>query len=141
MTKVISLLGATGSIGRQTLQVARELGLGVAALTANRQAAAMAQAAVASNLNQTLDIQADLTAQVTLDVVVALDDFTQLSSLFFGQVLNAGIRIDTGLSKDLVGRFAANAENVGQADLHALLAGKVNTGNTCHTIITSIVTH
>ena len=43
MTKVISLLGATGSIGRQTLQVARELGLGVAALTANRQAAAMAQ--------------------------------------------------------------------------------------------------
>ena len=100
-----------------------------------------AQAAVAANLNQTLDIQADLTAQVTLDVVVALDDFTQLSSLFFGQVLNAGIRIDTGLSKDLVGRFAANAENVGQADLHALLAGKVNTGNTCHTIITSIVTH
>ena len=65
----------------------------------------MAQAAVAANLNQTLDIQADLTAQVTLDVVVALDDFTQLSSLFFGQVLNAGIRIDTGLSKDLVGRL------------------------------------
>ena len=37
MTKTISLLGATGSIGRQTLQVARELGLGVAALTAHRQ--------------------------------------------------------------------------------------------------------
>lgn len=35
MTKTISLLGATGSIGRQTLQVARELGLRVAALTAN----------------------------------------------------------------------------------------------------------
>ena len=37
MTKTISLLGATGSIGRQTLAVARELGLSVAALTANRQ--------------------------------------------------------------------------------------------------------
>ena len=37
MTKTISLLGSTGSIGRQTLQVARELGLTVAALTANRQ--------------------------------------------------------------------------------------------------------
>ncbi|MBE6989510.1 MAG: 1-deoxy-D-xylulose-5-phosphate reductoisomerase [Ruminococcaceae bacterium] len=37
MTKVISLLGSTGSIGRQTLQVARELGLTVAALTANTQ--------------------------------------------------------------------------------------------------------
>lgn len=37
MKKTISLLGSTGSIGRQTLQVARELGLSVAALTANRQ--------------------------------------------------------------------------------------------------------
>ena len=29
MTKTISLLGCTGSIGRQTLEVARELGLRV----------------------------------------------------------------------------------------------------------------
>ena len=35
MTKTIALLGATGSIGRQTLEVARELGLSVAALTAH----------------------------------------------------------------------------------------------------------
>ena len=35
MTKRISILGSTGSIGRQTLEVARELGLTVAALTAN----------------------------------------------------------------------------------------------------------
>ena len=37
MTKTIALLGATGSIGRQTLEVAGELGLHVAALTANTQ--------------------------------------------------------------------------------------------------------
>ncbi len=35
MTRTIALLGSTGSIGRQTLEVARELGLTVAALTAN----------------------------------------------------------------------------------------------------------
>ena len=35
MTKTISLLGSTGSIGRQTLDVAKQLGLRVAALTAN----------------------------------------------------------------------------------------------------------
>ena len=34
MTKTLALLGSTGSIGQQTLQVARELGLRVAALTA-----------------------------------------------------------------------------------------------------------
>ena len=37
MTKMISLLGSTGSIGRQTLEVVRELNLGVAALTASTQ--------------------------------------------------------------------------------------------------------
>ena len=37
MTKTISLLGSTGSIGRQTLEVVRELGLSVGAMTANSQ--------------------------------------------------------------------------------------------------------
>ena len=37
MTKTITILGSTGSIGRQTLEVVGELGLRVAALTANTQ--------------------------------------------------------------------------------------------------------
>jgi len=36
MTKTISLLGSTGSVGRQTLDVCRELGVAVGALTARR---------------------------------------------------------------------------------------------------------
>ena len=43
MTKTISLLGSTGSIGRQTLQVVQELGLQVAALTANENVDLMEQ--------------------------------------------------------------------------------------------------
>ena len=43
MTKAISLLGATGSIGRQTLQVVQELGLQVAALTAHTRVEEMEQ--------------------------------------------------------------------------------------------------
>ena len=35
MSKVISILGSTGSIGRQTLDVAEQLGTRVAAITAN----------------------------------------------------------------------------------------------------------
>ena len=35
MSKTISILGSTGSIGRQTLDVAEQMGLRVAALTAN----------------------------------------------------------------------------------------------------------
>ena len=43
MTKTISLLGSTGSIGGQTLQVVQELGLRVAALTANENVNLMEQ--------------------------------------------------------------------------------------------------
>ena len=35
MSRTISILGSTGSIGRQTLDVAEQLGLTVAALTAH----------------------------------------------------------------------------------------------------------
>lgn len=36
MTKTISVLGSTGSIGRQTLEVARHLGIGITELTGNK---------------------------------------------------------------------------------------------------------
>ena len=39
MTKTISILGSTGSIGRQTLEVAGQLGLTVAAITAHNNVA------------------------------------------------------------------------------------------------------
>ena len=37
MSKTISILGSTGSIGRQTLEVAEQLGLTVAAITAHNR--------------------------------------------------------------------------------------------------------
>ncbi|MEI3088785.1 MAG: hypothetical protein V8T01_01960 [Oscillospiraceae bacterium] len=37
MTKTVSVLGSTGSIGRQTLDVAAKLGIHVVGLTAGRQ--------------------------------------------------------------------------------------------------------
>ena len=43
MTKTITILGSTGSIGRQTLDVAESLGIRVAALTANCDVARMAE--------------------------------------------------------------------------------------------------
>lgn len=45
MTNTISILGSTGSIGRQTLDVAEQLGLRVAALTANSSAERMEEQA------------------------------------------------------------------------------------------------
>jgi len=81
----------------------------------------MTQAAVAADLNQTLDVEADLTAQVTLYGVAVLDALTQLCCFFLSQILNAGVRVDTGLGQDFVGQLPSDAVDVGQADLYALL--------------------
>ena len=43
MVKCVSILGSTGSIGRQSLDIVKHLGLSVAALTAGSSVARMAQ--------------------------------------------------------------------------------------------------
>lgn len=45
MIQTISILGSTGSVGRQTIAVAQRMGLRVSALTANRNAALLAEQA------------------------------------------------------------------------------------------------
>ena len=60
MTKTVAVLGSTGSIGRQTLQVVQELGLTVAALTANRQVDLLEQQA--RQLHPTLAVLYDRAA-------------------------------------------------------------------------------
>ena len=51
MSKTISILGSTGSIGRQTLDVAEQLGLRVAALTANSRVGRIEEQARRRGLN------------------------------------------------------------------------------------------
>src|SRR3954471_22247153 len=66
------------------------VGLGV--LTADRQAATMAQGAVAADLHQTLDVLRALAAQIALDREVAIDRVAQLADLVVGQVADVGVR-------------------------------------------------
>ena len=108
--------------------------IGLGTLTANRQTTAMTNATVAANFNQTLDVQTDFTAQVTLNGVAVLDALTQLCCFFLGQILDASIRIDTGLLQNVVRQLPSNAVDIGQSNLYALFTRKVNTGNTCHFI-------
>ena len=61
-----------------------------------------------------------------------LDVFTKLAHIVFAEVLDAGIGIDLGFGEDLLGRGQADAEDVGQADLHTLFPGQVYARNTCH---------
>ena len=98
----------------------------------------MAQAAVRADLYQALDVQRNFTTQVALyEDALLVDHFTKLDLLSLGQVLYAGIRIDTSGSQNIVGSLSANTVNVGQADLYALLSRKIYTGDSCHINCTS----
>lgn len=78
MTNTISILGSTGSIGRQTLDVAKQLGLRVAALTANSGVERMEEQA--RQFRPRLAVLTDETAAKDLAVRLADTDVKVLGS-------------------------------------------------------------
>src|SRR5574343_1047195 len=105
--------------------------VGAGALAAHRQTATMAEAAVAAQVHQTLDVHRGLATQVTLDRELA-HFFPDLLQVAVGQVLDLLVEGDANRRADLLRGRAADAEDVGQADLRVLLRRNVDTSNTCH---------
>ena len=87
----------------------------------------MAQATIAADLHQSLDVLRRLATQVTLDRVVRIDIVTKLDDLFFGEVAHARVRINAGLLANLLCAGQTDTINVSQTNLHALIARKVDT--------------
>ena len=93
----------------------------------------MTQAAIAADLVQALDVQCGLAAQVALDDI-SVDSVTELLLVSIGQILNAGVGVDTSLLQNVHSALAADTIDISQADFNALILRQVNTGNTCHTL-------
>src|SRR5438132_9404566 len=94
-------------------------------LSVHRQAAPVANAAVGADLREPLDRLLPVTAQVALDLEVRVDEVAELRDLFVGQVLDLRVRAEAELGCDLVCGRLADAVDVGQPDLEALLVRKV----------------
>ena len=62
----------------------------------------MAQAAVRADLDQALDVERDLAAQVALDLVAAVDQLAEPVDLLLGEVADPGVRVDVRLGEDLL---------------------------------------
>src|SRR3954467_9550902 len=123
------LLAGHGALG--TLASA---GVGLGALTADREALAVTATLVAADLDLAPDVGLDLTAEVTLDLdlVVALDRVTELDQLFVTQLVDAEVGVHAGLGENLLGARTADAVDVGECDLDALVAREVDTNEACH---------
>src|SRR5262245_44632992 len=109
--------------------------VGVGALAAHRQTATMTQAAIAAEVHQTLDVDADLTTQVALDEIVAVDHFANLEDFLVGQLIDTTVLRDLHLLHDFAGNPRADTMDVLQRDQHALVGGNVYAGNTGHGLL------
>src|SRR4030095_58021 len=110
-------------------------GVGAGALATHGQAAQVADATVTLDGLQTFEVQADFAAQIALDDVFAvLDCVDNLRELLLVQVLRTDGVINPGRGEDdrRVGR--ADAVDVAERDVDALLAGDFNTDDACHSL-------
>src|SRR5689334_12603956 len=104
--------------------------IGVGALAADRQVAAMAQAAIAAEILQPLDVELHLAPQIALDHVVAVDHLADLQHLGVGQLRHPPLLRDVHFFHDLVGLLAPDSMDVLQRDHHALVGRDVDTSDT-----------
>jgi len=111
-------------------------GVGLGALAADRQAAKMADATVAFDALQALEIHADFAAQVALDDVFAiLDGMDDQGELSLGQVLGAHARINIGLGQNLFCVARSKSVNVAQSDINALVGRDFYTNYSGHIFV------
>jgi hypothetical protein len=108
-------------------------GVGLCALTAHRQAAHVADAAIAFDGLEPLEVHADFAAQISFDDVFAvLNGVNDLRELLFGQIFRPDGRVDVGAGQDFDGVTRADAVNVAQRDIDALIGWDFYTNDACH---------
>ena len=108
-------------------------GVGLGALASNRQATEVADTTVAFDGLEALEVHADFAAQVALDDVLAvLDGMNNLRELSLGQIFGADAGIDIGFGQDDLGIGGANAVDVAQGNVDALIGWNFNSDDTSH---------
>src|SRR5690606_7820379 len=105
--------------------------VGAGALTAHRQPAPVAHAAVDAEIHQPLDVHRVLATQVAFDGELA-DFVAQRIEPVFGQVLDLRRRVHAHRLAELARGGAADAVDVRQGDACVLVVWDVDPGDTCH---------
>src|SRR5262249_7826202 len=107
-------------------------GISVGALTAYRQSTTVTQAAVTSEIHETLDVHGDFASQVAFHHIIAIDDFANLQHLLVTELIYPPILRNSDLTHDLVGLFRTNAMDVLQRNDHALVSWYIDAGDAGH---------
>src|SRR6185312_14014412 len=100
--------------------------VGVRALTADRKALAVTQAAIRTEVHKTLDVHRHFAAQIAFHEIIAVDRFADLNDFGFRQVGDAAVRRDADLLDDLTGLCGTDSMDIAEADFDPLLGGPVD---------------
>jgi len=136
MVKILVDAGLRIRIALHADSLARALagtGVGLGALAADRQTAHMADATVAFDALQALEVHAEFAAEIALDHILAfLDGVNDLRKLGLSEVLGADRRINVRALEDDLRVNGADAVDVAQRNVNALVRRNFNTNDTCH---------
>ena len=95
----------------------------------------MTDSTVAVDLNHSLDVECNITTEVTLNYIGCFDNVTELCYVALGQVFCADIRIDSCLSKNVLCALKSDTVNISESYLNSLIVRNINTGYTSHIVI------
>src|SRR5438552_659689 len=106
--------------------------VGVRPLAPHGQVPPVAEPAVGAEIDQALDARRHVATEVALDLVAGVDRAPKTRRLLVGQVVGLAPGIDLRLGAQLERRAPADAVDVREGDLHALVARQIHSGETCH---------
>ncbi len=93
----------------------------------------MADAPIAADVHEALNVLRALPAQIALDSDFTVDGVAQLDDLFLRQIAHLGVGVDAHDREYLVRGRAPDAVDIGESDLNPLLRRDVDACDTCHT--------
>ena len=94
----------------------------------------MAKATVAADLHQSSNVAIDFSAEVSLNLEIAVQDLTESSDLGFGQILDLRSRVNASFFNELVHVVLSNSVEDWQCVQHCFHAREDDTCNSCHVL-------
>jgi hypothetical protein len=102
------------------------------ALTTDRKALAVTEAAIAADVAKTRDSLLNLTTELSFHDVLVVEEGGDLGEIVFGKIASTLVGADPGSLADLVGEERADPVDIAQRDHGALVVRDVNTEDTRH---------
>src|SRR5690606_3798953 len=112
--------------------------VGVGALPADGQSAAVPKAPVATEVHEPLDVERHLAARVPLHLEVRVDDLADTADFVLIEVVRALVERNFRHLADQLGPMRAYSVNVLERNPDMLPTRKVDTGNTCHRLLPTL---